>query len=172
MTRAYGDCLEQACPIGDNGNALYGYIVERPVAYITSKLDRRLYEGYDIKVLDSKDLYRSVHYIGRHDGVFFEVQVRSIFEESWLEFSHSILYPYDVDNEKKKAYVRILRDATSAADGLITFYDEADPAWDNADSSKEVATIRAIDTADNDLDRLTGEDAGTSNLMNLLAARY
>lgn len=104
----------------------YSYHAEKPIVYITSEDDRYLYVDDNLKVDTSKTHYRSIHYIIKYRNIYFEIQVRTLFEEGWLEFDHRIKYPYDRNNIKKKAYARVLNNLALAADELISFYDEND----------------------------------------------
>lgn len=103
-----------------------GYHAERPVAYISSDDDRKLYQDQFLKVDNSKAHYRSLHYIVRYKAVYFEIQMRTLFEEGWLEFDHRMKYPNDQYNKKKQEYIGILSNLAIAADRLISFYREED----------------------------------------------
>lgn len=105
---------------------LCGYHAERPVAYITSEDDREIYQDDYLKVDNSKSHYRSVHYIIRYKMIYFEIQVRTLFEEGWLEFDHRMKYPNDQNNKKKQEYIGVLSSLAIAADRLISFYHEED----------------------------------------------
>lgn len=102
------------------------YHAEQPVAYIASEDDRRLYQDSYLKLDNSKAHYRSIHYIIRYKHVYFEMQMRSLFEEGWLEFDHRMKYPNDQFNKKKQEYISILSNLAHAADQLISYYEEAD----------------------------------------------
>lgn len=99
------------------------YHAEKPKVYITSEDDRSLYQDDNLDIDNSKTHYRSIHYIIRYKLFYFEIQVRSLFEEGWLEFDHRIKYPYDQNNHKKGEYASILSNLAIAADRLISFYD-------------------------------------------------
>ncbi|MDO4328524.1 MAG: RelA/SpoT domain-containing protein [Lachnospiraceae bacterium] len=101
------------------------YHAEKPVVYITSEEDRELYWDENLRIDNSKSHYRSVHYIIRYATVYFEIQVRTLFEEGWLEFDHRIKYPYDQNNRQKQEYIGILSSLAVAADRLISFYEES-----------------------------------------------
>lgn len=103
-----------------------GYHAERPVAYISSEDDRELYQDKYLKVDNSKAHYRSLHYIIRYKNIYYEIQMRTLFEEGWLEFDHRMKYPNDQYNKKKQEYIGILSNLAIAADRLISFYREAD----------------------------------------------
>lgn len=102
------------------------YYAEQPKAYLTDvdAGDDILYKKKNIRVDRSKNNYRSVHYIIRKGEFYFEIQVRSLFEEGWLEFEHRVSYPNDRKNSVKQQYVGILNNLARAADGIITFYDK------------------------------------------------
>lgn len=101
------------------------YIAEKPVVYITSEDDRGIYENVDsIEIKRSNRVYRSIHYIIHYKELYFEIQVRTIFEEGWLEFDHAIQYPNDTNNPLKKEYLQVLNYISVAADSLISFYDK------------------------------------------------
>lgn len=102
------------------------YHAEKPVVYITSAADRTEYDAKYLRVDTSREHYRSIHYIIRYGTFYFEIQVRTLFEEGWLEFDHRVKYPNDRDNPKKAEYISILNSLAIAADHLITFYDEQD----------------------------------------------
>lgn len=104
----------------------HSYHAERPNVYITSRDDRELYQDDYLHIDDSKTHYRSIHYIVRYKFAYFEIQVRTLFEEGWLEFDHRIKYPYDQHNRKKIEYAGVLNSLAVAADRLIAFYDETD----------------------------------------------
>ena len=132
------------------------YIAEEPVVYITTESDRKFYESAEgLKIADSKKEYRSTHYIVRKEEIFFEIQVRTLFEEGWLEFDHAIKYPNDNDNPKKADFLRILNGLAHASDELISFYDTLEPFMNKKKSSgndnQVVANISsgACDQAEN-----------------------
>ena len=128
----------------------HGYHAERPVVYITSEDDREIYRDEFLRVDNSKSHYRSLHYIIRYKSVYFEIQVRTLFEEGWLEFDHRIKYPYDQNNKKKQDYAGMLSNLAIAADSLISFYDEKDfsDAKEQAAGAEEELKDFSIDKAE------------------------
>lgn len=100
------------------------YHAEKPVVYITSEDDRNEYVDEYLRIDTAKRHYRSIHYIIRYGDFYFEIQVRTLFEEGWLEFDHRIKYPSDRSNTKKQEYIEILSSLAVAADRLISFYHE------------------------------------------------
>ncbi len=113
------------------------YHAEMPVVYITSEDDRKIYQDSNLKVDNSKTHYRSIHYIVRYGPVYFEIQVRTLFEEGWLEFDHRIKYPYDQDNKNKNEFVSILNSLAISADRLISLYDDIDFVQESGNETDE-----------------------------------
>lgn len=112
------------------------YIAEKPIVYITAESDKKFYENAKgLKIADSKKEYRSTHYIVRKGEIFFEIQVRTLFEEGWLEFDHAIKYPNDNDNPIKADFLQILNGLAHASDELISFYDTLEPFMNKKKSS-------------------------------------
>lgn len=105
---------------------LWSYHAEKPVAYGISDDDNEMYKDEYLDFKSSRSNYRSIHYIVRYGSFYFEIQVRTLFEEGWLEFDHRIKYPYDQSNEKKKEFAEILNSLAQTADRLISFYNEKD----------------------------------------------
>lgn len=133
------------------------YIAEEPVVYITADSDKKFYENAKgLKITDSKREYRSTHYIIRKDDLFFEIQVRTLFEEGWLEFDHTIKYPNDDDNLVKADFLRIISGLAHAADELISFYDTIEPSVNkkknNVNDSQESININTC-SHDNSKDK-------------------
>ena len=102
------------------------YHAEEPVVYITSKTDWEEYKAPNLRIDSSREHYRSIHYIIRYGDFYFEIQVRTLFEEGWLEFDHRVKYPNDRSNPKKAEYIAVLNSLAVAADRLIAFYNEED----------------------------------------------
>lgn len=121
------------------------YHAEKPVVYITSEDDRNEYIDDFLKVDTAKKHYRSIHYIVRYGSIYFEIQVRTLFEEGWLEFDHRVKYPNDRTNPKKQEYIEILSSLAVAADRLISFYNEADFITPKCDMPKDESTESATD---------------------------
>ena len=111
--------------IAEDGNTREcGYLAEQPVAYIAFADDRKLYQDEFLRLDNSKAHYRSLHYIVRYKSIYFEIQMRSLFEEGWLEFDHRMKYPNDQYNKRKQEYISILSNLANAADQLISYYRE------------------------------------------------
>ncbi len=125
------------------------YHAEKPVAYLTSIDDRSLYKGPHLTVDESKLHYRSIHYVIRYRDLYFEIQVRTLFEEGWLEFDHRIKYPYDQNNGRKREFLSILNSIVTAGDRLVTFYNsnlsqsdfEEKPDYEDATGAKEADEV-------------------------------
>ena len=102
--------------------------VENPIAYIRSGdkggLIRKLEES-SMEVKEHPKGYRSLHCIfssqpaGRK--VFFEVQVRTIFEEGWSEIDHTVRYPNFSENELVGLFLAIFNRLAGSADEMGEF---------------------------------------------------
>lgn len=133
------------------------YHAEKPIVYITSKDDREIYLDDNLRIDNSKTHYRSLHYIIRYKYVYFEIQMRTLFEEGWLEFDHRIKYPYDQNNKKKNEFVSVLNSLAIAADRLISFYDEEDFQRNSGNDMNEEADNQEIENDVCELDNQTFE---------------
>ena len=144
-------------PINKKENAIKSsYHAEKPVAYLTEVDDLKLFEAPYLGIDHSKTHYRSIHYIIRYENLYFEIQVRTLFEEGWLEFDHRIKYPYDQNNKKKQEFLTILNSIATAADRLISFYDERyfhEELPDNIQNDTDVSTDKILEK-DNFKDKL------------------
>lgn len=143
----------------DDPIVMKGYHAEKPIVYITSQDDRITYKDDNLIIDQSKIHYRSIHYIIRYHEVLFEIQVRTLFEEGWLEFDHRYNYPYDKSNVKKRDYISILNSLAQASDKLISFYDdgyfEMDDDKGNASDNEDVdvEVMNADNSYENELKR-------------------
>lgn len=134
------------------------YHAEKPVVYITSEDDRKIYQDSNLKVDNSKTHYRSIHYIVRYGSIYFEIQVRTLFEEGWLEFDHRIKYPHDQDNKKKNEFVSILNSLATSADRLISLYDDIDFKQECDEIDEEDATQQEVNgVSKSDAETLNGK---------------
>ena len=69
--------------------------------------DRDVFHG-KIKTDYSNKGYRSQHYILKRDGVYFEIQVRTLAEEVYGEFDHRVRYPNEEENKFLIRYANIV----------------------------------------------------------------
>lgn len=123
------------------------YHAEQPVVYITAEEDREIYVDNSLKIDIAKKHYRSIHYIIRFGDIYFEIQVRTLFEEGWLEFDHRTKYPYDRDNRKKQEYIEILSSLAVAADRLISFYADNEIDFKQSTKPKEKKSVKSKEQA-------------------------
>lgn len=72
--------------------------------------------------IKSNKIYRSVHYIIKYKGVYLEIQVRTLFEESWGEIDHALVYPYYVDDPVMSQYTQLLNRISGLADEMGSFF--------------------------------------------------
>ncbi len=100
-----------------------GYMAEPP------KVHTRLGDFTDIylnwipeeNILDMKH-YRAVHYIVAYQGIYIEIQVRTLFEEGWGEIDHHILYPRKKDDPMLKEFSELLNRLAGMGDEMGSFY--------------------------------------------------
>jgi len=102
------------------------YIAEKPTLYLI-RSDSGYYEKSGIfhkfTKKSSDQGYRSVHYTIRTTSEFYcEIQVRTVFEEGWLEFDHLIKYPYDQGNQMKNDLLNMLATMAKLSDDVIIYY--------------------------------------------------
>lgn len=94
------------------------WIVEPPVAYVRYG-DSDIFKGKLEPKYTHKD-YRSQHYIVKYKNVYCEIQVRTLAEEVYGEFDHSIRYPYHENNRFLKKYTAMLSKITVATDSILS----------------------------------------------------
>jgi len=100
-----------------------GYFVEEPKAHIRSGDNRKIYEGLlpDSAIFSGK-IYRSVHYTVCFQDTFVEIQLRTLYEESWGEIDHSIVYPYYEDDALLKEYSSLMNRLSGLADEMGSYF--------------------------------------------------
>ncbi len=105
----------------DNEN--HFYIAEKPKVHIRNGDPRDIYDEMlsPDSIIDGK-VYRSVHYIIKYEGVYLEIQVRTLFEEGWGEIDHTVVYPYYQDDEILKGYTELLNRLSGLADEMGSFF--------------------------------------------------
>lgn len=101
------------------------YIAEMPKVHIRTGDARDIYEKVlPPDAIKSKKIYRSVHYIIKYQGVYLEIQVRTLFEEGWGEIDHHIVYPYYQNDLLFQQYTGLLNRLTGLADEMSSFFCE------------------------------------------------
>ncbi|MCM1123245.1 MAG: GTP pyrophosphokinase [Eubacterium sp.] len=104
-------------------NIKHNYIAEEPKVHIRNGDSREIYEGIlsPGHIIDGRN-YRSVHYIIKYEGVYLEIQVRTLFEEGWGEIDHAIVYPYYKNDPILKEYTELLNRLCGLADEMGGFF--------------------------------------------------
>lgn len=99
------------------------YFAEEPKAHIRNGDFRGIYEGVLSPdcIMDGK-IYRAVHYIIKYKGIYLEIQLRTLFEESWSEIDHAIVYPYYKDDPIFREYTELLNRLAGLADEMGGFF--------------------------------------------------
>lgn len=111
-------------------------MAENPKAY-TRYGDRDIFNG-KIESEHSNKGYRSQHYIVCYNGVYCEIQVRTLSEEVFGEFDHRVKYPYRENNKFLIRYTNTLSQLLDSVDELIsTCFQLNDKGWDMCDKYYE-----------------------------------
>lgn len=96
------------------------FIAEKPKVYY--KHSEEDYYGqldknkFDLK--KSKEEYNSFHYIINYNGVYLELQVRTILDEAWGECTHDILYKGEQPDKELKIMAKCLSEQVKAAETI------------------------------------------------------
>lgn len=126
-------------PIRDfDEDSSHNYIAEPPKVHIRNGDSRKIYEELlpPDSVLDGK-VYRSVHYILKYQGVYLEIQVRTLFEEAWGEIDHAIVYPDYQEDRLLNEYTGLLNRLSGLADEMSDFFTSLKVQKENNDFKKE-----------------------------------
>jgi len=103
-----------------NSKGITDFELDWKRAYVKAK-DKKLYQPHfkdsEIEIRDSG--YTSLHYVFRdlnssHKDLYFECQVRTVFDEGWGEISHEIGYP-QAGHSIYTGHLTVLNATTSAA---------------------------------------------------------
>ena len=100
-------------------------LVEQPVIYTAGERENSdLYTEYKdvFEIKSSMEGYRSIHYVGRFENFICEVQVRTIFDEGWIEFDHEIKYPKYTENKIKGDFLWLMSNMSKTSQDMISFY--------------------------------------------------
>lgn len=111
-------------PIADfDPDENHWYFAEEPKVHIRNGDFREIYEGVLSPdcIVDGK-IYRAVHYIIKYKGIYLEIQLRTLFEESWSEIDHAITYPYYIDDPILCEYTELLNRLAGLADEMGGFF--------------------------------------------------
>ena len=113
----------QDCILDFDDDESHFYIAEKPKVHIRNGDAREIYDKLlpPDSVIDGK-IYRSVHYILKYNGVYLEIQVRTLFEEGWGEVDHAVVYPYYQNDEILKEYTELLNRLSGLADEMSAFF--------------------------------------------------
>lgn len=89
-----------------------------------------------------KKHYRSVHYIVTYQGIYIEIQIRTLFEEGWGEIDHDILYPCQKDNPMLLEFSELLNRLSGMGDEMEAFYHRLQNVPEKAFPHKECMVTR------------------------------
>lgn len=106
-------------------------LLETPKAYIWDKEKEAVYKGLDIEVQTKESNYTSIHYVvkpNKESFVTCEIQVRTLFEETWGEIDHTINYPHPTTSiackEQIKVLAKLVNAGTRLADSIFASHKE------------------------------------------------
>lgn len=97
--------------------------IEAPKVHIRTGDKRDIYQKYihDSDIYTDK-IYRSVHYTIKYRGIYLEIQLRTLFEESWGEIDHKIAYPYYRHNDNLNEFSAMINRLSGLADEMGSFF--------------------------------------------------
>ena len=118
-----------------------------PYAYINKHQDEQSlqdFAAHGCRIIPHPTGYKAVHYVIKtkpgKQQYFAEIQLRTLFEESWSEIDHSIRYPDHICSKLSEDLLTILNRLTSNADEMASFiralatkFEESGPAAQAAD---------------------------------------
>ena len=130
---------------------------EAPMAYTWDIDTKEMYDTLNIKTEIKDSLYTSVHYLitlnnNAPNPICCEIQVRTLFEETWGEIDHTINYPHPTNSIACKEQLRVLSKLVSTGTRL------ADAIFKSHNEFKETIKVNILDSKDSDnqllIDRL------------------
>lgn len=80
----------------------------------------------EISKRDAMTPYNSIHIIfkvSENENTklkYYEMQIRTYFEEAWAEVDHQLKYPYDMNNDFLKKQMKILYEISKISDEIIS----------------------------------------------------
>lgn len=135
------------------------YIAERPKAHIRNGDRRDIYEDVHIPIdIVSDRIYRAVHYIVKFHGVYLEIQIRTLPEESWGEVDHAVRYPYFQDEPILEEYTELLNRLSGLADEMGSFFHKMKPLKQKYPEQMDKAEQREEDKTQGDLPENTAAE--------------
>lgn len=95
------------------------FMAEEPKAYYADGDDCSQYEGI-LKAEPHSKGYRSIHYVISYQGVYIELQMRTIYDEAWSDCDHNYVYKNDANpnNLALKGLTSILSKITNCASDI------------------------------------------------------
>lgn len=104
------------------------FIIEKPEIKIRKGDDEELYtscfpfkDKIPYEIIRGND-YRSIHYTVFYKGYFFELQVRSVFDEAWSEIDHDILYPNRKNINEYEKYSKFINRLSGLSNEMASYF--------------------------------------------------
>lgn len=137
---------------------------EEPIAYIRKGDSTESFEEKNIKTLEHKAGYRSVHYLFQssptHEKIIVETQIRTIFEEGWSEIDHNLRYPNYKPNFQTEYFLQIFNRLAGSADEMGDFANKLERLL----KLQEIQNIKANEKIESLLSTL--ENSEKNNFVN------
>jgi len=96
------------------------YLVEEPRLYL--KWGSPNFSNERIKTEYSYKCYRSIHYTLKIQDVYCEIQLRTLADEIYAEFSHDIYYPTSMNSVFLNRYAEHVSRLSNEIDDIISMY--------------------------------------------------
>lgn len=112
-------------------------IAERPKVYYAEGDDVSQYQKRGLITKRHKKGYRSIHYIVSYQGMYIELQVRTIYDEAWSDCDHN--YVYKQENHKSHLALKELSGILSKLTNLSN---------DIGDQMKEIFDSKTLSPRD------------------------
>lgn len=103
------------------------YSLEEPdVISEIENIQKRYPNICEISKRDTMTPYNSIHIIFKVSDKentklkYYEMQIRTYFEEAWAEVDHQLKYPYDMNNDFLKNQMKILYEISKISDEIIS----------------------------------------------------
>lgn len=93
------------------------YLIEKPKAFCKHPDEKDEFEAQyrNLNVIESREGYSSIHYVISYKQFFSEIQLRTIFDETWGEAQHDLAYKSrEGIDDKESEYIKILSKIMSA----------------------------------------------------------
>lgn len=114
------------------------FMAEAPKVHIRTGDFYDIYENWiPLECILDKKHYRSIHYIVNYNGIYIEIQIRTLFEEGWGEIDHDIIYPRQKDNPMLVEFSELLNRLSGMGDEMGSYYNRLQNVPENTFQGKQ-----------------------------------